>query len=58
MSSKINIENKKNINPTTLELGQIANDRKVGDKKMDKDKIRRIVLSISLNFKLKHLKKI
>ena len=38
--------------------GQIAKDLNVGDKNIEIDNKNRIFLSIFLNFKVKHLKKI
>ena len=41
-----NIEIVKNNNPIILELGQIANDLKVGERKIENDKIKSKFLSI------------
>ena len=52
-----NIEITKNNNPIILVSGQIAKDLKVGDKKIENEKINSMFLSILSNLNDKHLKK-
>ena len=49
------IDKVKNIKPINLELGQIDNDLKVGDKNKTKDKVISKFFSILSNLKVKHL---
>ena len=49
------MESTKKSKPANLELGQIAKDLNVGDKKIDKDKITNKLFSMLLNFRTKHL---
>ena len=52
-----NIEITKNNNPIILVSGQIAKDLKVGDKKIENEKINSMFFSILSNLNDKHLKK-
>tara|TARA_B100000900_G_scaffold398215_1_gene399349 strand:- start:476 stop:751 length:276 start_codon:yes stop_codon:yes gene_type:complete len=54
-NSKIEIT--KNNNPIILVSGQIAKDLKVGDKKIENEKIKSIFFSIFSNLNDRHLKK-
>jgi hypothetical protein len=49
------MEMTKNINPMTLELGHIAKDLKVGDKKIDNESSSNKFFSTFENFNTKHL---
>ena len=49
------IEIVKKIKPIILELGQIDKDLKVGDRKIENEKIKSIFFSILLNLNDKHL---
>tara|TARA_Y100001935_G_scaffold224804_1_gene201493 strand:- start:20 stop:277 length:258 start_codon:yes stop_codon:yes gene_type:complete len=50
-----NIEITKNNKPIILVSGQIAKDLKVGEKKIENEKIKSIFFSMSSNFNDKHL---